>query len=113
MKMLTLKKNLEFQRVFKKGKWVGGDFLSIYYLPNKKKTNYIGVAVSKKVTKSSVKRNRIRRLIKEAYRKNESLVLAGFDIVFIWKLNCPHEQASFDLIDKDIQKCFRKINLYL
>ena len=111
--LLTLKKNLEFQRVFKKGKWVGGDYLSIYFLPNKKKSNYIGIAVSKKVTKSSVKRNRIRRLIREAYRMNETMIMTGFDFVFVWKLTCPYEQAEFHKIKQDIMKAFRKMNIWI
>ena len=109
--MLTLKKNYEFQKVFKKGVWYGGDLLSVYIVPNNKNLNYIGIAVSKKISKSSVKRNRIRRLIKEAYRYIEKNILSGFDIVMVWKTNCPFEKADYYSIIQDLQKCFDKAKI--
>ena len=109
--LLTLKKNYEFQKVFKKGTWYGGDLLSIYVVPNHKKANYIGIAVSKKVSKSSVKRNRIRRLIKESYRNIEKNIQLGFDIVMVWKVSCPFEKATYYAINQDIKKCLKKAQL--
>ena len=106
--MLTLKKNYEFQRVFKKGSWYGGNYFSIYISPNKKNSNYIGIAISKKVSKSSVKRNHLRRLIREAYRVHESECVIGFDIVFVWKISCSAENVTFHDIEEDFLKCFRK-----
>ena len=109
--MLTLKKNYEFQKVFKKGTWYGGDFVSIYVMQNQKKSNYLGIAVSKKCFKSSVKRNRLRRLLKEAYRLNEKSLLKGFDMVIVWKTSGDFEDASFAKIEKDLLKIFTKANL--
>lgn len=109
--MLTLKKNYEFQSILKKGKWYGGNLLNIYILNNNFNKNYIGVAVGKKVTKSSVKRNRIRRLIKEAYRLNEKIIIEGLNIVIVWKTSCSIELANFHDINKDIESCFKRANI--
>ncbi len=109
--MLTLKKNYEFQRVFKKGSWFGGDFLSIYVAENHKNSNYIGIAVSKKISKSSVKRNRIRRIIREVYRIHEKEFLIGLDLVMVFKSNRSFEDASFQAIEKDMMKIFTKADL--
>ena len=110
--LLTLKKNYEFQKVFKKGTWYGGDFVSVYIFPNQKKSNYIGIAISKKCFKSSVKRNHLRRLIKEAYRLKEDSLLKGFDIVIVWKTSASFEEANYFKIEKDLLKIFTKANLY-
>lgn len=110
--MLTLKKNYEFQNVFKKGNWYGGDLLSIYILKNNKNSNYIGVAVGKKVSKSSVKRNRIRRLIKEAYRLEENKIIKGINIIIVWKTTSSFELANFKDITKDLNICFEKAGIY-
>ena len=42
----------------------------------------LAVVVSKKVSKSAVKRNRIRRRVYEATRRNQNLILAGQDLIF-------------------------------
>lgn len=110
--MLTLKKNYEFQNVFKKGNWYGGNLLTIYILKNNKDSNYIGVAVGKKVSKSSVKRNRIRRLIKEAYRLEESKILKGINIIIVWKTSAAFELANFKDIASDLKNCFEKADIY-
>ena len=102
--MLTLKKNYEFQKVFKKGTWYGGDFMSLYVVANQKKSNYLGICVSKKCFKSSVKRNRIRRLLKESYRLNDGKIQKGFDVVIVWKTNISFEEANFYNIQKDCMK---------
>ncbi len=109
--MQTLKKNYEFQRTLKKGKWYGGNLINMYIVVNNKKNNYIGIAVGKKVTKSSVKRNRIRRLIREAYRLNEKSIINGLNIVIVWKTSCGFELANLKSIEKDILVCFNKANI--
>lgn len=111
--MLTLKKNYEFQKTLKRGKWYNSNLVNIYIDENNKKDNYIGIAVGKKVSKSSVKRNRIRRIIKEAYRLNENKIKKGINIVIVWKTSCSHELANFQVIEKDILFCFKKANLFL
>ncbi len=109
--MQALKKNYEFQKTLKSGKWYGAHLLHMYISKNHKGRNYIGVAVGKKVTKSSVKRNRIRRRRKEAYRLNENKIIEGFNIIIVWKTACGVELANFSDIQQDILFCFKKANL--
>jgi ribonuclease P protein component len=66
--------------VYQNGKTVRGPLTAVKFVPNPKRTDYrLSVVVSKKVHKSAVKRNRIRRRIYEAVRILS--VSNSFDIV--------------------------------
>ncbi len=79
-KIVTLKKNYEFSRVFNKGSFYVGRNITMYILPNKSHSKRIGLSVSKKAGKAVV-RNRKKRLIRECYRHYEEFIKNGFDIV--------------------------------
>lgn len=71
-------------RVYKQAQKVTGAQLTLKYTPNPKRSTYrIAVVVSKKVSKSAVTRNRIRRRIYEQIRLLENQISGSFDLVFI------------------------------
>ena len=80
----SLKKNNEFQRVYRKGTSQVNRYLVMYVLENKDRhmENRLGISVSKKVG-NSVVRHRITRLIRESYRLNETSFRQGVDIVVV------------------------------
>ncbi|MFV0504989.1 MAG: ribonuclease P protein component [Lachnospirales bacterium] len=79
---VSLKKNYEFQNVYKRGKSIANRDLVMYVFPNKKNYNRLGICVSKKVG-NSVVRSRVTRLIRESYRLNENSFKCGYDIIVI------------------------------
>ncbi len=107
----TLKSSNEFRYIMKKGSWFAGDLISIYILKNKENFNLLGIAVGKKFSKSSVKRNRVKRLLKEAYRLNEDKIDKGNSIVIVWKNSNLYENVNFEVVKKDLIKCFKKANI--
>lgn len=56
--------------VYKKAQAVRGGDCSLHYAPNRRKTYRLAVVISKKVAKSAVQRNRIRRRVYEIMRHN-------------------------------------------
>ena len=78
----SLKKNQDFQNVYKKGKSNANKYLVMFIVENNLDRNRIGISVSKKVG-NSVIRHRLKRLIKESYRLNEAVFKSGFDIVVV------------------------------
>ncbi|MCI9140872.1 ribonuclease P protein component [bacterium 1XD42-8] len=82
----SLKKNRDFQYVYKNGKSYANRYLVMYVLENKTMENRIGISVSKKVG-NSVVRHRLTRLIRESYRLNELLFFSGLDIVIIVRVS--------------------------
>jgi ribonuclease P protein component len=74
--------------VYQKGRAVRGDYISLRYIPTRRADYRLAVVVSKKVSKSAVVRNRIRRRVYEIvrlYRQENSepwpvdLVVSVFD----------------------------------
>ena len=66
----SLKKNRDFQNVYKKGKSYANRYLVMYVLENDTDRNRLGISVSKKVG-NSVIRHHVTRLIRESYRRSE------------------------------------------
>ena len=66
-KTIMIKKNYEFKILFSKGKFYHGEFIHMYIKQTNQDINKFGIAVSKKQGKA-VKRNHIKRLIRENYR---------------------------------------------
>ena len=78
----SLKKNRDFQVVYRKGKSFANKYIIMYVLKNDSDTNRLGISVSKKVG-NSVVRHRLTRLVRESYRLQESIFQKGLDIVVI------------------------------
>ena len=78
----TLKKNYEFHRLYAKGKSAATPFLVVYARKTKRPGNRIGFTVSTKLGKA-VKRNRVRRRLREIYRLNEQRIARGTDLVVV------------------------------
>ena len=106
----VLKKNYEINKVIKFGNFYGGQYLSVYILPNKENINYLCVTVTKK-TGNSVVRNKIKRKLRENYRLIEENILFGYNIVIMWKKTAEAENASFKNIKKDLEYVLKKANI--
>lgn len=105
-----LKKNFEFKYIFLKGNYFSGKYIEMYIKKNNLNKNFLGIAVSKKVAKS-VKRNRIKRLIRENYRLLENQIEIGNSIIILWKKNISIENANFKNIEIDMKNIFKKAKI--
>ena len=84
--MESLKKNSEFQIVYKQGKSFANKYLVMYIRKNESEKNRVGISVSKRVG-NSVVRHRITRLVRESYRLQEDMFNSGLDMVVIARVN--------------------------
>lgn len=78
----SLKKNKDFQTVYKNGRSYANKYLVMYVMENGTEGNRLGISVSRKVG-NSVVRHRLTRLIRESYRLSEEHFQCGRDIVVI------------------------------
>ncbi len=81
-KALRLRKKKDYQRVYQGRKQVRNHLLKIFYLPQDKGFSRLGMSVSRRVARG-VRRNRIRRLIREAFRLNQHQIPKGYDFIVI------------------------------
>lgn len=87
----SLRQNHLFRRLYQKGKSAVGSFMVLYCRPNGTAFNRVGVTVSVKLG-CAVRRNRIRRRLREIYRLNEEQFLPGFDLVVVARGRAAHAQ---------------------
>lgn len=78
----SLKKNHQFQFVYKKGRFRANKYLVMYVKENGLGINRVGISVSKKVG-NSVVRHHVTRLLRESYRLHENIFNSGLDIVVV------------------------------
>lgn len=85
--------------VYAKGKTVRSASMSLRFAPNTRRTTWrVAVVVSKKVHKSAVKRNRIRRRIYEIVRTARIAEQFSTDIVII-----VYDAQVLDMTPQDLQ----------
>ncbi len=80
-------------------------YLVIYYKKTAKKENTLGITVTKKLG-NAVVRNRIRRLIRECYRLQESEMTLGYNIVIVARTRAA--DADFSSIRADMGYLLKK-----
>ncbi len=83
-KTRSLKKNEMFLRVYKKGSRVHHKYFVLHFYPNGADFCRLGIKVGKKIA-GAVGRNRIKRLLREAFRLNIGTSVKGYDIVIVAK----------------------------
>ena len=82
----ALKLNHIFRRLYATSGHTNG-YLVLYARRNRTNTNRVGVTVSKKLGHAVV-RNRVRRRLREVYRRNETRFSPGWDIVVVARSRC-------------------------
>lgn len=88
-----LKKNKSFQTVYRMGKSYANRQLVVYILPNKSGERRVGFAAGKRLG-NAVKRNRVKRLLREAYRLNQHHLVSGFDLIIVGRQTIAGEKLS-------------------
>ena len=106
--LYKLKKNYQFKKVYTEGRYYVEKYVVMYIIMNNSASNRVGFSVSKKVG-NSVVRNRVKRLMKEVYRKYADKNKLGFDIVFTARVGSA--EADYKIIDNNIMSIMRKAKL--
>ncbi len=101
-----------FNYLFKHGHTARGHLLLIRYIKNEKRPHgRIGVVVSKKVAKSAVVRNRIRRRIFEAVRLRQPYIKGAYDIAFI-TLNKDLATVKSSELTRDVEMVLKRAHIW-
>ncbi len=85
-------------QVYKHGRTVRGPMIAIRFMVNSKRSKFrAAVVVSRKVSRSAVTRNRIRRRLYEILRLNATKIAQPFDIVLTVYNESPAEMPPAEL----------------
>lgn len=97
---------------YRNGQTVHSHICKIKYVPNaRRKDSRFTIVVSKKVHKSAVGRNSIRRRFYEVIREQVPLLKPGMDVVVII-VSGKVLALPFEEINKTLQQLFHEANLY-
>ena len=107
MKFYSLTRNKDFNRVYKRGLRFSSKNFVLYLLKNKYRYARLGISASKKVG-CAVSRNRVRRIVKEAFVNMESQIT--MDIVVVAKpssvsLKMPDVVLEINGVIKKVLRC--------
>lgn len=73
----------DFQRVYREGSRAKGALMTVAVAPNQLPHPRLGLSIGRRVWKSAVRRNRVRRLFREAFRLEQGALPPGVDVVLI------------------------------
>jgi ribonuclease P protein component len=108
-KQFRIKKNAEFQHIFRHGKTFANRQLVIYYQKKPGQAHFrIGLSVGKKIG-NAVMRNRIKRLMRQAFFELRDEIKPEYDLVVIARQ--PTKTMGFQEIKKSLTHLLYKQRL--
>lgn len=104
-----LRFNYEFSRVYRKGRHLNGKTVILHYMKRPGSELRVGFAVGRRL-KGAVKRNRVKRLLRESFRGLQSGLCSGYDIILTGRaLDNP---VAFSQIEHDMLSLFKRAGLW-
>ncbi|MCT2535522.1 ribonuclease P protein component [Aquibacillus koreensis] len=108
-KAYRLKKNEEFQLVFKKGNSFANRQLVLYFLKKDEQKHFrVGLSVSKKIG-NAVVRNQVKRYLRQAFLELDGQVSNQYDFIIIARK--PIRDMDFHQVKKSLMHVLSKSKL--
>ncbi len=104
-RVYRLRSRADFDRVFRKGKALHGDFFFLKYVHNDLSIGRFACSVPTKAIKSAVERNNIRRQISSIYEQS-GLKTRSYDMILVIQKVPPSDRA---MLKQTLGEIFRNI----
>lgn len=79
-----IRRKKDFLLLYREGKRYRGKYFNLIYFPNNLRFSRMAVIASKKTGKAVI-RNKIKRLVRELFRRNKGLMKENIDILIVTK----------------------------
>lgn len=103
-----LRLNYEFSRVYNKGRFLSGRHVVLHYMRKPGKSNRLGVTASRKI-KGSVRRNRMKRLLRESYRLLEMQLQSGYDMILVGRETT--NRPDYHIISQEVERLLKRAGI--
>ncbi len=107
-KINRLKKDKDFERVFKQGKGLKQGFLYLKIKKNSLDTSRFAFVISKKFSKKAVIRNKTKRRLSEIIKTKLLEIKKGMDVIIVVM---PGAENDFQKLEQTIDKLFKKAKI--
>ena len=103
---MRMRRQRDFQRAYGQGNRARGSLLVVVACANGLDHSRLGLSVGRKVWKSAVRRNRVRRIFREAFRLAYAGLPQGYDFVLIPAE--PRLDPALDAVGPELVRLARK-----
>jgi ribonuclease P protein component len=105
-----LRKSAEFRAVYDGGRRVDGRLVTAFILPTRLEQHRLGITASRKMSRLAVKRNRAKRLLREAFRLTGG-ELGGLRNRYDWVFNTRRLiiEAKADAVVADLRRIIAQV----
>lgn len=107
-KQAVLRKNKQFQSVYRYGRSYLNRYLVLYVLSNREADTKVGFAAGKRLG-NAVVRNRTKRLMREAFRLHRSELKGGIHILMVGRN--PIVGVKYQVVDRAFRDLCQKAGL--
>ena len=107
---MTLSNKISFDDVLSRGKKVADSLFLVSYLRKEQGVGRVGISVPKRLVGRATERNKIKRVVREAFIT--SLRPLPVDVIAVYK-DKPAQKRSVKIVRESIQKHFDKIKTEL
>lgn len=101
----------DFEKIKNKGEKFQSNLFGLLVLPTDNDSSRFGFVISTKLSKRAVKRNRIKRVLREQVRLLLPRIKPGFDVVFLGKKAIL--ESKQEEIGSEIKRLFKKSGLFV
>ena len=108
-KKYRLRKRRDFSYTYKKGNSLANSCLVLVYRKNRSAVSRVGFSISKKYG-NAVQRNKIKRRLREIYRKRLEKIRTGYDLIFIVRVGA--RGASFKKLENQMENLLKRASLF-
>ena len=115
----TLRFNYEFSRVYKRGTFATGRYLSVHAFKRSPNLRHNLTVIPSDILrvgftnghgrKTAVARNRGKRLLRAAFSQYEPSICVGYDVIFLLKAGC--ELPTYQEVEKEMGRHLSKLGL--